>query len=92
MTFHEMIRTGRENLGVTLAVASEHFGMSISYLSDFENGRVKSIKMDFIYKAAEFYGLNADDLCVAANRIPKDIFFKIANNPKIFSAIRNLKA
>ena len=91
MNFNEMIKNGRENLGVTLSEASQNFGMSIGYLSDFENGRVKKIKMDFIYACAEFYGLSADDLCIAANRIPKDIFYKIVNNPSIFSAIRNLK-
>jgi transcriptional regulator with XRE-family HTH domain len=91
MTFAEMIKNGREKLGITLAVACEHFGISISYLSDYENGRATKPKMEFIYKAAELYGLNVDDLCISANRIPKDIFFKIANNPKIFSIIRNIE-
>lgn len=92
MTFAEMIKKGRENLGVTLDVASQNLGISLSYLSDYENGRATKIKMDFLYKAANFYGLNIDELCVAADKVPQDIFFKITNNPRLFDVIRNLKA
>jgi transcriptional regulator with XRE-family HTH domain len=91
MTFDEMIKNGREKLGVSLDVASKHFGISISYLSDFEHGRAKKIKMEFIYKAAGFYGLDADALCIAAGKIPTDVFYKISNHPHLFSAIRNLE-
>lgn len=92
MTFAEMMKKGRENLGVTLDVASQKLGISLTYLSDYENGRATKVKMDVLYKAANFYGINVDELCVAANRIPQDIFFKITNNPKLFDSIRNLKA
>lgn len=91
MSFGEKIKTGRENLGLTLAQASESLKISISYLSDFEHGRATKIKMDFIYDCAALYGINVDELCILARRVPKDIYYKITNNPKIFSEIRNLK-
>ena len=91
MNFAEMLKQGRENLGVTLEVASKNFGISISYLSDFENGRATKIKMDFIYAAANFYGLDVDSLCIAAGKLPKDIYYKLTNNPKLFEDVRNLK-
>lgn len=92
MTFGDMIKKGRENLGVTLDVASTHFGISISYLSDFENDRATKIKMEFLYKAANFYGLNVDELCISAGKIPQDIFYKLTNNPRLFEAVRSIKA
>lgn len=91
MTFGEMIKQGRKNLGVTLETASKHFGISISYLSDFENNRADKIRMDFIYKAAGFYGLDVDRLCISAGKIPQDIFYKITNNPHLLDKIRSLE-
>jgi len=96
MSFAETIKKGRKNLGLTLQEASAHFqskgvSMSVPYLSDFENGRATKIKMDFIYEASALYGINPDELCIAAGRIPKDIFYKIVNNPHIFKDIRNLE-
>lgn len=89
--FGDIIKRGREHLGISLEKASGQLGISPSYLSDFENGRALSIKIDFIYLCANFYGLNVDELCISAGKIPKDIYYKIVNNPEIFAAIRALK-
>jgi transcriptional regulator with XRE-family HTH domain len=94
--FGEIIKQGRENIGYTLKEAAALFqesgiAMSVGYLCDYEKGRVKSAKMDFLYKAAELYGLDSDELCAAAGRVPRDIFNKIIAHPHLYSAIRNLQ-
>lgn len=91
MSFGDFIKKGREHLGVSLEKAAKEIGISPSYLSDFENNRATKIKMDFIYSMANFYGLNVDELCVSAGKIPKDIYYKISENPKMFDIIRSLK-
>ena len=91
MKFPEKIKAGRENLGLTLTQASEKLKISVGYLSDFEHGRATKIKMDFVYQCAELYGISVDCLCISANRIPKDIFYKITANPHLLREIRNIK-
>ena len=91
-TFGSLIKRGREHLGISLEKASNQLEISASYLSDFENERAKKIKMDFLYKCAAFYGLNVDELCIVAEKVPKDIYYKITKHPHLFEAIRQIKA
>ena len=90
-TFGSIIKRGREHLGISLEKASQQLNISPSYLSDFENERARKIKMDFLYQCAEFYGLNVDELCISANKIPKDIYFKVLEHPHLFEKIREIK-
>lgn len=89
--FAIMIRNGRKKRGLTLKSASALTGISIGYLCDFEKGRGGNPKMDFIYAAANAYGINPDVLCVAAKRIPRDIFDKIVEHPSCYAAIRDME-
>jgi transcriptional regulator with XRE-family HTH domain len=91
MNFFETIKDGRERMGMTLSEAAESIGISLTYLCDIEKARPKKISMEFIYAAANTYGLSVDELCVLAKRIPRDVYYKIANNPQLFQVIRNIE-
>lgn len=91
MKFSEMMRDGRDKMGLTLAEASSKIGISIGYLSDFENDRAERAKMEIIYNSANLYGINVDELCLAAGRIPKDIYYKIVKHPYLIGVIRKIE-
>jgi len=90
MIFAEMMADGRARRGVTLEYASKYIGISLPYLCDYEKGRALSVKMDVIYKAAELYGIDVDSLCIAAGRLPKDVYYKLTAYPHLFAAVRQL--
>lgn len=92
MDFPTFIKKARKKRGLSLTKAAPLIGISISYLCDIEKGRAGNPKMDFIYKLAEIYGVNVDDLCIYGKRIPRDIFDKIVENPALYSVIRNFEA
>lgn len=89
--FKEMIRDARIKSGLPLRVAAKQIGISIGYLNDLESGRALRPKMKFIYAMAGLYGLPIDVLCIAAERIPQDVFYKIVKNPSLLEKVRSIK-
>ena len=73
---------------VPLRAAAEFLKTPFGMVACIERGEPVKISMDFLYNAAEFYGVNVDDVCEQAQRIPKDIYYKIADNRKLWSIIR----
>ena len=88
MTFAELIKKRRISADLTLAKASKQIGISIGYLNDLEQGRALRPKMKYIYAMAGLYGLDIDVLCVTAERVPQDVFYKIIKNPDLLDVIR----
>jgi transcriptional regulator with XRE-family HTH domain len=91
MTFAELIKNRRLSGGFTLAKAAKQIGISIGYLNDLEQGRALRPKMKYIYAMAGLYGIDTDVLCVTAERVPQDVFYKIIKNPELIDLIRAWK-
>lgn len=89
--FSKIMRKSREAAGLEQKEAAKIMGLSASYLCNIEMGNTGKPKMKTIYAAAAAYGISPDDLCAAATRIPQDVYYKIANNPKLYQAIRNME-
>lgn len=91
MTLGEALKSAREKNGYTLKKSAKHIGLSISYLNGLEQGHAHKPKMKYLYAAAGFYGIPIDELCIAAERIPQDVFYKIIAHPELLQIIRDHK-
>lgn len=91
MSFAEIIKSQRHSVGFTLKFCAENLGISIGYLNDLEQGRALRPKMKVIYAMAGLYGVPIDDLCLAAERIPQDVFYKIIRCPELLEVVRKHK-
>jgi len=56
-SFGEAVRNRRKNLGYTQKYISEFTGISVSFLSDLENGK-KTIELDKALAVANLLGLD----------------------------------
>ena len=56
-SFGEAVRNRRKNLGYTQKYISEFTGISVSFLSDLENGK-KTIELDKALSVANLLGLD----------------------------------
>jgi len=88
-TLAQMMRKARLNKDVTIKVVADSIGIAQSHLHAIERGKRLKPKMKVLYALSAYYGLNIDDICVAAYRIPTDVFDKVAKNPKLLNVIRN---
>lgn len=59
ITFGDMIRKRRKQMGYTQKYISEFTGFSISFLSDLENGK-KTIELDKALTVANLLGLDVE--------------------------------
>ncbi len=59
ISFGEMIRKRRKQMGYTQKYISEFTGFSISFLSDLENGK-KTIELDKALTVANLLGLDVE--------------------------------
>ena len=89
MKLSDLLINKRKELDWTLSTASERTGISASYLSDIEHDRPVRMKMDTLQKISNAYGINYDEILVAAERIPPDVYWKIVRNPDLLSIIRS---
>jgi transcriptional regulator with XRE-family HTH domain len=89
MSFAEIIKESRNKAGFTLKFCAENLGISIGYLNDLEQSRALRPKMKVIYAMAGLYGIPLDDLCLSAERIPQDVFYKIIRCPELLKIVRN---
>ncbi len=89
MTFAQTIKESRISAGFTLKFCSEHLGISIGYLNDLEQGRALRPKMNVIYAMSGLYGIPLDDLCIVADRIPQDVYYKIIRQPELLKVVRD---
>ena len=74
MRFGEYIKAKRlkDSRELTLKDVSEELGISLSMLSDIEQGRRKPFEAEKIEKFAEFFKLTADDLALMYDLAAKE--------------------
>jgi len=88
MKLGELLKNTRKTANHTLKVASRNIGISIGYLHDLENGKAFRPKMKVLRSIADFYGIDYDNLCITAERVPQSEFFKIIRCPQLLQVIR----
>lgn len=91
MTLAALVRKARLSKDVTLNKAAHNLGISPSHLHAIERGKRPKPKMKTLRRLADYYALSYDEICIAAERVPEDIFFKIAEHPILFSIIRGFE-
>jgi transcriptional regulator with XRE-family HTH domain len=66
MTLGSFLKQRRELMMLTLRQVEEAIGISNAYLSQLENNKIKKPSLNFLYKLGNLYGVELDDLLVAA--------------------------
>lgn len=89
--FGNYIKNLRSFPELTLREAGDKIGIAFGMLACIERGEPTKIEMDFLENAASVYGVSYDDMCEQAQRIPKDIYYKVANNRRIWGLIRDME-
>lgn len=88
MNLGDIVKNPRIAAGLTLQDVAKHTGLSIGYLSEIENGKVLRPKMKPLRDIAGFLCINQDEIIMAAQRIPEDVYWKIVRNPELVKIIR----
>lgn len=89
MKLAEIMKKARKSRKLKLCEVAEFTGLKIAFISAVENGKILRPKMDKLYKLVTYYGINLDETCIAAERVPQDCFFKIIRNPELMQIIRD---
>lgn len=89
MELAKMMRKARLRKDVTLKEAAAWLKISQSHLHGIESGRIRHPKMRVLYMLSAYYDLDIHDVCVAAYRIPMDIFDMVAKSKTIMKMLRN---
>lgn len=92
MQLAAMIKKARKAKDVSLHLAAIESGVPATMLHYLETGKTIHPKMDVVRKISDYFALPYDDVCIAAQRIPEDVFYKIIDNPKILPFIREFAA
>lgn len=91
MKLGKLLKDARANAGVTLEKAADYIGCSGVYLHELESNKANRPKIDYLRKAAEYYNISSDELIIAAEKVPQDVYWKIVRNPILLNTIRNLE-
>ena len=73
MSFGALLRTRRNERGLTLEDVAIQVGLSVPHLSRIERDRENPPRDEIIEKLAETIGTAADDLFAEARRLPPDL-------------------
>lgn len=87
----DMLHNARKDKGLRLHTVARECGISIAYLSMLENGEASRPKIKMLAAAAAILQVPSDDLIIAAEKIPSDVYWKIVHNPNLLEVIRNLE-
>lgn len=79
--FGQRFRTLRESRQLGIRVLASKLHVSHTYISHIEAGRVNPSE-DFIVKAADVFSTDANELLLAAGRIPASILAYVKSNPR----------
>jgi transcriptional regulator with XRE-family HTH domain len=86
--FGTFLRERRTAKGYSLRRFAELVGISPTYLSHVEQGKVESPPTaDRIQRMAELLGMNADELTAMAGRVPEDLQKIIQSQPEALPAL-----
>jgi transcriptional regulator with XRE-family HTH domain len=88
MLLAEILKKARTYKKVSLRGAALHVGCSFMHLHHIEQGKITRPKMELLHNLADYYGINRDEVVIAARRIPDDVYWKIVNNPDLIVGIR----
>lgn len=88
MNLADYVKSLRVKRGYTLSYVCSRIGISISHLHDIENGNQKRPKLDVLRSISDFYNVDEDNLISLAQKIPRDVYWKIVNNPQLIQMIR----
>jgi len=92
MNLGEIVKNARIVAGLTLQDVANHTGVSIGYLSEIENGKALRPKMQPLRDIAGFLCINQDEIIMAAQRIPEDVYWKVVRTPSLIAVIRSYEA
>jgi len=86
-TVGNILKDQRERKRLTLREVEIQSGISNAYLSQLENDKIKKPSANTLYKLSELFGVNFDDLMVAAGIVEKK---RETNNSFSFSSEQNV--
>jgi len=89
MTFGEKVRELRKGKGLTLRALAGKVGVGFTYLSRVETGRLTFGNYPsgtLICKLAEVLEEDADELLIAAEKIPEQVRVRVLQRPDAFRA------
>lgn len=69
MKVGQILKNGRELQGLSLRQVEEVLNISNAYLSQLENGKIKSPSANYLYRLADLYRLNFEQLLKASGII-----------------------
>lgn len=82
----------RKSKKASLRAVAQRCGCTGSYLSQLEKGEARRPSLYILYALADFYQFPSDTLIIEAEKIPKDVYWKIIHNPHYLAIIRNLNS
>ena len=93
MQFGEKVRVLRAQRAMTQQDLADCMGVSVSYISKVENGKLHSgdyPSAKFIHKLAEELKADEDELLLLADKVPAAIRRKIRQRPDLFRKLAKL--
>ena len=87
MSFGTLLRTSRNERGLTLEDVAVEVELSVPHLSRIERDRENPPRDEIIERLAQTIGIPADDLFAEAKRLPPDLK---PHAGKIFAAYRRM--
>lgn len=87
-----LIRAHRERAGFTQRQLAEAAGVTVSYISDVENGRKQPSKPETIRSLASALGIRADELFVGVRRVPDDLAERLRTDIRAVNLVRAVLA
>ena len=84
------LKAARAALGLSLEQVANRTELSVTIIHAIESGRTKRPKMSHLVSLAKIYNLPEDDIIIAAEKIPSDVYWKIVGNPALLNTIREI--
>lgn len=81
MTFGKLLKSLRNEKGVSIKQLAAELGLNYTYISKLENSKVNP-SSKVIIKFSDYFNYSSDELMLAADKIPKDILEILKNNPQ----------
>lgn len=85
--FGEALKEARQNAKKTLRETSSYVGLSVSYMSDIEQGRKTAPDLETVRKLQDFLRVKDDTLLILASEArtkrPTEIVQHIQNRPRL---------
>jgi len=81
MTFGKLLKSLRNEKGVSIKQLAAELGLNYTYISKLENSKVNP-SSKVISKFSDYFNYSSDELMLAADKIPKDILEILKNNPQ----------